>query len=339
MQPTHDRPLVNRGFGLTLLALVLAAELALRLVPGWDAGAFRVLYGNSLSIYMALHDRLSERASSVRWLALGDSLAMTQFEPEVFEQAAGLGPGSAFNASFLGMSFPSQRALLHAIGRDRLARLETVLYFVNPRRLSTLEVPNTEIFALGVPPPEGRIAEALSRRKIGPLLDASRLYGLSRHLLLNLPREALSRRDTWDQVERLRAQGGVAWAPGRETPDPPPYTYPPIPAISPERSEELVRVLALLESWGVRTWILRSPVHASVEPFASEEAERAFDAALRRAAAETGSRWLGALGADFAPPRDTDFTDYGHMNDSGARAYTEMLARDLPKRHDAPPAL
>jgi hypothetical protein len=252
---------------------------------------------------------------------------MTQFEPEIFELEGGRAPGSVFNAAYLGMTFPSLEALLVSVQKETLPKLDTVLFFVNPRRLSSLETPSEDVFRIGIPEPDGALSLALGRKQVAPLLDASRLYGLSRHLLLQSWRDALSGRVTFDHVELLGDHGGAVWAPSRSDPATPVYPYRQVEAISEERVDEVRRVLALLDAWGVETLLLTSPVHPDVEVFASPAAAAAYEATMERIAREHSAHFWPGLGSAFAPSDELSFTDYGHMNDTGAREYTTMLAR------------
>jgi hypothetical protein len=318
---------VNRHFGITLLALWLGAELFLRLVPALPAPIFRAMYGNSLAMFMTVHERLAAAAGGVRVLALGDSLAMTQFQPDLFADAVGLQPGEVFNAAYLGMSFPSQADLLRSIGLERFDRLEHVLYFVNPRRLSTSEVPNTDVLRVGVPPGEGALAVAWETKRVGPLFDRSRLYGLSRHLAFSAWRSWRADAPLWDHVEWLGPRGGVAWPQPRSNGAAPRYPYPPLDAVSRVRLDEMRRVLALLNERGARVSLVPSALHPTATVFASDDARRRYEEELRHLAAETGAAYLPEVVARFAPPDDRDFCDYGHMNAAGGRAYTRHLVR------------
>jgi hypothetical protein len=319
--------LVNRHFGVTLLALLVCAELFLRVVPSGPAPLFRALYGNSLAMFMTIHERLDAAAPNVLVLALGDSLAMTQFQPDLFAEGVGLRRGDVFNAAYLGMSFPSQEDMLRRIGPEKLGRLEHVLYFVNARRFSAAEVTNTDVLRVGVPPADGAWRVAWRTKRVGPVLDRSRLYGLSRHLVASAWRSLLADPPSWDHVELLGPSGGVAWPHARTNGDVPVYPYPPLDELSPERLDEMRRVVTLLRETGAEVTIVASAVHPSASVFASPEARARYDDALSRVAAETGSRYRAEALADFRPHDDRDFCDYGHMNAAGGEAYTRHLLR------------
>lgn len=316
----------NRYFWITLLGLFAAAELALRLIPHGDPRLFRGVYGNTLSMYMEVERRLAAHAPSVRFLALGDSLTMTQFQPDAFASAARLDAEGVFNAGYLGMSFPSQEALLRAVGGERLGELEAVLVFVNPRRLSPEEETNTEVFRIANPGSHRPIAELWRTKKIAPLLDHSRVYGLSRHLVISAWQSWLRGQESWDQIEFLQPRGGVKWIPGRASATAPEYPYPRMESVSPERLAELEAVVALLRSWGARVTLLVPPTHPAVDPFASEEARRRFDREIASLATRNGAVYLADAGTHFVPEDDRDFCDYGHMNWSGGVAYSRALA-------------
>jgi hypothetical protein len=320
--------LVNRHFAITALALCLGAELFLRAAPSLSPLLFRALYGNSLAMFMTVHERLSDSAEDVRVLALGDSLAMTQFQPDLFAARSGLRAGDVFNAAYLGMSFPSQLDMLHAIGPARFERLEHVLYFLNPRRLSAGEVTNTDVLRIGVPPATGAWREAVRERRVGPLFDRSRLYGLSRHLVFSAWRPLLlGDAPSWDHVEMLGPNGGVRWPEPRPDGDAPRYPYPPLERISAQRLDEMRAVLRLLAEAGALVTIVPSAVHPAVDVFASDAARAGYDATLREVAAETRSRYRPELVAEFQPDDERQYCDYGHMAAAGGEAYTQHLLR------------
>lgn len=320
-------PLVNRHFGIALLALLLLGELVLRAAPWLGAPFFRITHGNSLAMSMSARDRLRATAASVRVLALGDSLGMTQFQPDRFAELAGLPPGAVFNASYLGMSFPSQLDLLQSVGREPLSALRSVIYFVNPRRLSEREVPNTDVLRVGVRPARPPVDEVWRTGRLAPLLDASRLYGLSRHLVVSAWRTALWEPASWDQLEYLGPHGGVAWPGRRVDPRPPPYPHPPLAQVSEERLAEMRTVLEWLARSGADVWLVPSALHPRVDPFASDAARARFAARIAALARETGARDLHGVLEGFHPPDDRDFCDYGHMNARGGAAYTRHLHR------------
>jgi hypothetical protein len=275
---------------------------------------------------MTARDRLARSAESVRVLALGDSLAMTQFQPDLFARMVGLQQGEVFNAAYLGMSFPSQADLLDSVDPERFAALTTVLYFVNPRRLAEGEVPSTDVLRVGIRPRRVPWDEAWRTGRVAPILDASRLYGLSRHLVVSAWREALHERPSWDHVEYLGPNGGVAWAPGRASANPPRYPHPPLAAVSPERMAEMRRVVTILRETGAEVWLVPSALHPAIRPYASERARAELERALDDLARDTGARHLGDALSGFAVADDRDFCDYGHMNAAGGDAYTRHLA-------------
>lgn len=316
----------NRHFGVTLLGLFVAAELVLRLIPQGDPRLFRAVYGNTLSMYMEIERRLEAHASDTRVLALGDSLTMTQFQPDAFADTAGLEPTEVFNAGYLGMSFPSQEVLLRTVGRERLADLDVALVFVNPRRLSPEEEPNTEIFRIANPAANHPMTELWRTKKVAPVLDHSRLYGLSRYLVMSAWRDWLSGRKSWDQVEYLQPRGGVKWTQRRESSAAPRYPYPRLETVSADRLVELEAVVALLRSWNVRVTLLVPPTHPAVDPFASAEARSRFDREIAALAARHGAVYLADEGSHFVPDDDREFSDYGHMNWSGGVSYSRALA-------------
>jgi hypothetical protein len=325
----RDAPLLNRHFAATLVALCLAAELFLRVTPHASPRLFRAVYGNSLAMLMTVRERLAPAAPTLRVLALGDSLAMTQFQPDLFAEGAGVPAGEVFNAAYLGMSFPSQRDLLVAVGPDRLERLEHVLYFLNPRRLSASELTNTDVLRVGVPPADGAWRVAWRARRVGPLFDRLRLYGLSRHLLLSAWRPLLGgEQPSWDHVEALGPRGGVAWPHPRSNGDAPRYPYPALETVSEERLAEMRDVLRLLREIGAAVTIVPSAVHPAVDVFASGAAREEYRATVLRVAEETGARFLPDLVGDLQLADDRHFCDYGHMDAAGGQAYTQhLLAR------------
>lgn len=298
----------------------------MRLVPHGDPRLFRGVYGNTLSMYMEIARRLAARAPNVHLLALGDSLTMTQFQPDAFASAAELDPETVFNAGYLGMSFPSQEILLREIGRNRLADLEVALVFVNPRRLSPDEEPNTEIFRIANPGGARAWSELWNTKKIAPLLDHSRLYGLSRHLVMSAWRDVFHSRASWDQIEYLQARGGVRWTPRRKSPAAPDYPYPLMASVSAERLLELESVVALLREWDVDVTLLVPPTHPAADPFASANARESFNDEIAALAERNGAVYLANVGSDFVPDDDRDFCDYGHMNWSGGVSYSRTLA-------------
>jgi hypothetical protein len=327
---SEDRPavaLVNRCFVFTCVAIMVGAELLLRATPQLDMRLFRALYGNSLAMFLTVDARLDGVAEDVRVLALGDSLAMTQFQADLFAQEGGLEVGEVFNAAYLGMSFPSQEDMLRRIGIERFTRLRHVIYFLNPRRLSTDEVPNTDVLRIGVPPADGRWKEIWETKRLAPLFDGSRLYGLSSHLLFSAWRSLLDDARSWDHVELLGPRGGVAWPHPRPSDAEPVYPYAPLDVVSPARLAEMRRVIRLLRSTGAEVAIVPSALHPSIDPFASGEARARYEAAVVQLATETGSRYLPDLVAGFRPADERAYCDYGHVNAAGGEAFTRHLLR------------
>lgn len=301
--------IVNRGFAATLVAITIAAELALRAAAVAPPPIVRIVYGTTLAMYMEVAKRLAIAAPEVRVLAMGDSLAMTQFQPDIFAADHGLPPQGVFNASYLALTFRSQADLLKRIGLDRFSKLRRVLIFVNPRRLTADGNIEADIFHVAMPH--------------GPL-DYSRLYGLSRYLVTASWRQ-IGRPTSWDEVEYLTSQGGVAFDDSRPTADRPGYPYQLLREISEEFVGELREVIELFRSRRVEVVLLPSPNHSAVQPFASVAGASHFTARMQRLARETGSVWLPLPAGDFQPPADADFLDYGHLNRSGGVAFTHYL--------------
>ena len=67
---------------------------------------------------------------------MGDSLAMTQFQPDTFAADRGMPANAVFNAAYLAQTFRSQENLLRHIGIEKFTRLRQALLFINPRRLT-----------------------------------------------------------------------------------------------------------------------------------------------------------------------------------------------------------
>lgn len=327
---------VNKGFAATLVVLVVSSELVLRWVPSGPPRPFRLLYGNALSMYMAVAERLRAAAPELRFLAMGDSLAMTQFRPDVFAAELGVPPPSVFNAGYPGMGFPSQERMLRWVDVSRLSRLELALYFVNPLRFDEALEANNDVFRVGIPAPEGPWREMASRKQVGPLLDYSRLYGLSLNLVRNAWRFALWENPVWDDVALLGPRGGVAWGPGRADPAAPEYPYARIRQISEARAEEARRVVELLRSTGARVAVVPSAMHPGIDLFESDAVRERYREMVVELVAATGSDHLPDALAGFSPPADTDFCDYGHMNRSGGAALTSWLGKRLLEAGLAP---
>jgi hypothetical protein len=298
--------LVNRGFVATLLVLAMAAELAVRAITAAPPHVVRVVYGTTLAMYMAVESRLRDAAPDVQVLALGDSLAMTQFQPDVFASDRGLPADAVFNAAYLAQTFRSQEMLLNNVGLDRLPKLKQVLMFVNPRRLT----------------PEGNVDAPIFRVVDDPY---SRLYGLSRYLVTAAWRQ-IGRPVSWDEVEYLSPYGGVVFDQPRPPGDRPVYLYAPIGEVMEPLIADLTRVIRLFRDRGINVVLLPNARHASINWFADGTAEAKFEARIKALASETGSTWVPIPAGQFQPPADTDFLDYGHLNRSGGIAFTHFLA-------------
>jgi hypothetical protein len=317
--------LVNRGFTVTLLSLAIFAELALRAAAAAPPGVVRNLYGTTLAMYMAIEERLAATAPDVRVLALGDSLTLTQFQPDVFAADHGLPPRAVFNASYLAQTFRSHENLLGHVGLDRLTHLQRVLIFVNPRRLTADGNQDAAVFRVAIPEQRGTLRQAWEEKRLSPILDRSRLYGLSRYLVSASWRQ-FGRPASWDSVEYLTPQGGVAYEglrPGANRPD---YLYEPIGDVSEEYVAALQRVIDLFRSRNVSVVLLTNALYPGVSEFADAGPAERFAARMQRLAADTGSAWMPIRG--FQPPAESDFLDYGHVNRSGGVAFTRRL-RDV----------
>ncbi len=326
-------PVVNRGFTVTLLAMVLVAELALRAAASAPPNVVRLVYGTTLAMYMAIADRLEDAAPNVRVLALGDSLAMTQFQPDTFAADHGVPANAVFNASYLALAVSSQENLLRHVGMERLSRLQRVLIFINPRRLTPEGNVDAPVFRVAIPEQGGPWRAAWRERSVSPVLDYSRLYGLSRYLVTASWRQ-MGRPAGWDQVEYLTPQGAVAFDQPRPPGDVPVYLYDPVDELSEELIGDFRRVIELLRARGVGVVLLPSVHHPSAQPFASPLAEARFSRRMQQLAEQTGSVWLPLPVGGFQPPADTDFLDYGHLNRAGGIAFTHYLGdvlATLPK--------
>lgn len=324
-----ERLLFNRGFGITLLALFVATEILLRLAPTLSPQAFRFIYGNALSMYMSVAERLADAAPEIEVLALGDSLTMTQFQPDVFAEELGVPNERVFNAGYSAMSFTSQERLLRKIGLDRFERLRTVLFFLNPHRVAGQETPNSEVFRVAIGNPDGPWQTIKETKKLAPLFDYSRVYGLSRYLILNAWRMILIHEPTWDDFRLLSPQGGVAWMERRQDAAAPVYPYPRIRVVSPERLAEMRMVIELFRRRGVDVIVLPNALHPEIQVFASPNVEARFHVQVGDIAAATGSHYRPEALIGFSAPMDTDFCDYGHMNRSGALALTRWLSHTV----------
>ena len=324
--------LVNRGFTVTLVLLALASELALRAVTAAPPNVVRVVYGTTLAMYMAVEERLAADAADVRVLALGDSMAMTQFQPDVFALDQGLPERAVFNASYLAQTFRSHENLLRHIGIERLPQLQRVLIFVNPRRLTPDGNEDDAIFRVAIPEQDGTLRQAWRDRSVSPILDRSRLYGLSRYLVSASWRQ-LGRPPSWDHVEYLMPQGGVAF----DEPRPPMfgggYPYAPLGDVSENYVDDLERVIQLFRRRNVSVALLTTAIYPGVSEFVSEATKIRFAERMQQLAADTGSTWLPASAAG---PSEPDFLDYGHVNRAGGTAFTHRLSdvlAPLPPLH------
>ena len=316
--------LVNRGFTATLLALLIAAELMLRAAASAPPNVVRIVYGTTLAMYMGVAERLRGAAPEVEVLAMGDSMAMTQFQPDVFAADAGLPAGAVFNASYLALTFRSQAALLKNIGLNRFTQMRRVLLFVNPRRLTPEGNVDAAVFRVAIPEPEGPWREAWHDKSVSPILDYSRLYGLSRYLVSASWRQ-IGRPVSWDEVEYLSAQGGVAFDASRPIGDRPAYPYALLGDISETFVTDLTEVINLWRGRGVSVVLLPNVHHQAGQPFATPAAETHFAERMEQLARQTGSTWVPLPAGEFQPPADTDFLDYAHLNRSGGAAFTHYL--------------
>jgi len=316
--------LVNRGFTATLLALLIAAELLLRASASASPNVVRIVYGTTLAMYMEVAERLRAAAPEVQVLAMGDSLALTQFQPDIFAADHGLPTAAVFNAAYLALTYRSQSALLKDIGLDRFTRMRRVLLFVNPRRLTADGNVDAAVFRVAIPEPGGPWREAWHDKSLSPILDYSRLYGLSRYLVSASWRQ-IGRPPSWDEVEFLSPQGGVVFDGTRPEGDRPSYLYEPLGEISESFVADLAGVIDLWRARGVSVVLLPSIHHQGVQPFATASAERHFTERMEQLAKQTGSIWVPMPAGGFQPPADTDFLDYAHLNRSGATAFTHYL--------------
>jgi len=316
--------LVNRGFAVTLLALIAAAELALRGAAAAPPNIVRILYGTSLAMYMAVEERLADAAPDVQVLALGDSLAMTQFQPDVYASDHGLPARAVFNASYLAQTFRSSENLLAQIGVGRLTQLQRVLIFVNPRRLTPGGNLEGAVLRVAIPEHDGTLRPMWNEKSVSPLFDRSRLYGLSRYLVSASWRQ-IGRPASWDQVEFLTPQGGVIFEAAPPAPGGGGYPYALLGDVSEEFVDDLARVIRLFRGRSVEVVLTTTALYPGVIEFVSLEKERRFAERMRQLAADTGSAWLPA-GA--ARPLDREFLDYGHVNRAGGTALTHRL-RDV----------
>jgi hypothetical protein len=317
--------LVNRGFAVTLVLLIAAAELALRGAAAAPPKIVRIVYGTSLAMYMAVEARLADSAPEVRVLALGDSLAMTEFQPDVFASDHGLPARAVFNASYLAQNFRSSENLVRRVGVERMRQLQRVLIFVNPRRLTPDGNADGTVLRLAIPDQDGMLRLMWNEKSVSPLLDRSRLYGLSRYLVSASWRQ-IGRPRSWDQVEYLMPQGGVVFDGTRPAAAQPGYIYEPLGMVSEELVGDLKRVVKLFRSRNAGVVLTTNALYPGVREFANAEAAAYFTTRMERLAAETGSVWLPSVGGQ---PPDRDFLDYGHLNRAGGAAFTHRLRDGL----------
>lgn len=322
-------PIVNRGFTATLIALAITAELALRAAAFAPPHIVRVVYGTTLAMYLEVAARLRNAAPDVQVLAMGDSLALTQFQPDIFAADYGLPARAVFNASYLAQTFRSQESVLRDIGIERFPKLRQVLLFINPRRLTQEGAADGAVFRVGIPDPGGPLPTAWREKNVSPVLDYSRLYGLSRYIVTASWRQ-MARPTMWDEVEYLTPQGGVAFDRPRPAGDYPVYLYEPIDELSEELLADLKRVIEIFRARNISVIVMQSARHRSVHIFVNASMEGHFDLEMNRLAVETGSTWEPLAAVGFEPPADTDFLDYGHLNRSGGIAFTHYLRTTIP---------
>ena len=185
------------------------------------------------------------------------------------------------------------------------------------------------MFRIEIPEPGGPWPDAWKDKSLSPILDYSRLYGLSRYLVTASWRQ-IGRPSSWDEVEYLTPQGGVVFDHPRPEGNYTPYLFEPVNDLSEDSVADLKRVIELFRSRNISVVLLPSAHHASVQPFASPAAEARFTARMQRLAEETGATWRPLPAANFQPPADTDFLDYGHLNRSGGVAFTHLLRDAIP---------
>jgi hypothetical protein len=321
--------LVNRGFVVTLLAIAIVTELALRAAVAAPPAVVRVVYGTTLSMYLEVEARLRAAAPGVQVLALGDSLAMTQFQPDTFAADRGLPADAVFNAAYLAQTFRSQEMLLRHIGLDRLPKLKQVLVFVNPRRLTVEGNVDAPVFRVAIADPDGPWHAVRTEKSPSPILDYSRLYGLSRYLVTAAWRQ-VGRADSWDEVEYLSPRGGLVFERPRPEGDRPVFFYPHVDALSEEYITDLTRVIELFRARQVSVVLLPAGHHVSIDPFANAAAASRFNERMQAVSSATGATWLPNAGAGFEPSDDRDFLDYGHLNREGGIAFTHVLRDAIP---------
>lgn len=320
--------IVNRGFTVTLIVLALIAELALRAAAAAPPDVVRTVYGTTLAMYLAVADRLRESAPRVRVLAMGDSLALTQFQPDTFAADHQLAVDAVFNASYLALTIRSQEQLLRSIGLERFSQLQRVLLFINPRRLTPEGSVDADVFRVAIPESGGPWRQAWAEKRVSPIFDYSRLYGLSRYLVGAAWRQ-VGRPSSWDEVRYLAPQGGVVFEQSRLPAASTAYPFDPVEQVSEELVGDLRRLIDLLRRRNVSVVLLENVNHHTARAFASAAAEQQFRARMQSLALETGAAWLPLHRGAFKPPADTDFLDYGHLNRAGGIAFTHHLAGAL----------
>ena len=321
--------LVNRGFAVTLVVVVIGAELLLRAAAFASPPTVRIVYGTTLAMYMEIDKRLRDAAPNAQVLALGDSLTMTQFQPDIYAADHGLPPNAVFNASLLAQTFRSHESLLRHAGLDRLSRLRQALVFVNPRRLTPEGNVDAAIFRVAIPDRDGTWQQAWREKSVSPVFDRSRVYGLSRYLVGASWRQ-IGRPDTWDQVEYLMPNGGISYDHVRPPSSSTGYLYDRIDVVDDQYVEDLRRLIALLRGRGVSVMLLPPAHHPLAQPFASPDVEALFSSRMRALADQTGAVWVPLPIGGFTPPSDSDFLDYGHLNRTGGIAYTHWLRGSIP---------
>lgn len=317
------RRFVNRGFVTTLIIILLSAEVLLRVAASASPPTVRIVYGTTLAMYMEIEKRLRAVAPDVQVLAMGDSLAMTQFQPDVFAADHRLPPRGVFNAAYLAQTFRSQEGLLRHIGIERFPRLRRVLLFVNPRRLTPEGNVDAAVFRVVVPDPDGTWRSAWREKSVAPIFDRSRVYGLSRYLISASWRQ-IGRATSWDEVEFLAPHGGIWFeesGPAGEIS----YLYDRLELISERYVADLKRVVDLFRERDINVVLLPSTHRLSAQPFVDPSGEAHFIERMQQLATETGSEWIWLPPEAFRPPAETDFLDYGHLNREGGIAFTHWL--------------
>jgi len=265
-------------------------------------------------------------------LVLGDSLTLTQFQPDVFAADHGLPPRAVFNASYLAQTARSQENLVRHVGVERLTQLRRVLIFVNPRRLTPEGNEDEAVFRVAIPEQDGTLGLAWHDRSLSPVLDHSRLYGLSRYLVSASWRQ-FGRQPSWDEVEYLMPQGGVAFDGTRPAGMGTGYPYAFVGDVSEEFVDDLERVIQLFRARNVGVVLLTNAIYPGVSEFVSLGTEARFAERMQQLAADTGSTWLPA---GTAQPPEAGFLDYGHVNRAGGTALTHRLREvlaSLPPLH------